>query len=74
MSRSYQKSNFHRVSSASSEKEDKQFANRKFRRIVKQKIHSDSDLPLVKETSNVWCFDKDGKVFDGSMTQSDRRK
>ncbi len=41
MSRSKKKTKIHGITTATSEKENKQDANRKFRRIVKQKLKSD---------------------------------
>ena len=53
---------------ASSEKKDKRIANRRERRRVRQIVNacslSEFDslvLPLKRELSNVWDFDKDGK-------------
>lgn len=45
-----------------SEKQDKRFANRKFRRYVKQVIFEEV-LPLLREVSNIWTFGKDGKQY-----------
>lgn len=75
MSRSEKKTKIRGITSAKSEKENKQDANRKYRRIVKQKVKSnESDLPEIKEVSNVWSFDKDGKRYDSEMTEKDLRK
>lgn len=58
---------------AFSEKEDKRRANRHLRSRIRQILHvtatgnHDPDnlsLPLLRELSNVWCFDKDGKVYN----------
>ncbi|WP_420571811.1 hypothetical protein [Kordia sp.] len=60
---------------ADSEKENKQEANRKLRRVVKQKIKSGKEeLPQLREISNVWGFDKDGKMYNPDMTEKDLRK
>lgn len=75
MSRSEKKTKIRGITGAKSEKENKQDANRKYRRIVKQKVKSnESDLPDIKEVSNVWSFDKDGKIYDSEMTEKDLRK
>jgi hypothetical protein len=75
MSRSKKKTKIHGYTTAESEKENKQQANRKYRRIIKQKIKStESELPKIKELSNVWSFDKDGKRYDSNMTDKDLRK
>ena len=75
MSKSEKKTKIRGITTAKSEKENKQDANRKYRRIVKQKIKSnESELPKVREISNVWSFDKDGKKYDSEMTDKDLRK
>jgi hypothetical protein len=75
MSRSEKKTKIRGITTAKSEKENKQEANRKYRRIVKQKVKSkESELPKIKEISNVWSFDKDGKIYDSEMTDKDLRK
>uniref|UniRef100_UPI00404A94AD hypothetical protein n=1 Tax=Flavobacterium sp. TaxID=239 RepID=UPI00404A94AD len=75
MSRSEKKTKIRGITTATSEKENKQDANRKYRRIIKQKVKSkESELPDLKEISNVWSFDKDGKIYDSEMTEKDLRK
>ena len=75
MSRSKKKTKIHGITTASSEKENKQDANRKLHRVVKQKVDSgETDLPDLREVSNVWCFDKDGKRYNAEMTEKDLRK
>ncbi len=75
MSRSEKKTKIRGITTAKSEKENKQDANRKYRRIVKQKVKSnESDIPEIRETSNVWSFDKDGKRYDSKMSDKDLRK
>jgi len=70
MSRSKKKTKIRGITTAKSEKENKQNANRKFRRIVKQKIITEkTELPKVREVSNVWSFDKDGKRYNSKMTE-----
>ncbi|TVZ08641.1 hypothetical protein JM80_1140 [Cellulophaga sp. RHA_52] len=75
MSKSEKKTKIRGITTAKSEKENKQDANRKYRRIVKQKVKSnESELPKVREISNVWSFDKDGKKYNSEMTDKDLRK
>ncbi len=75
MSRSKRKTKICGWTSASSEKEDKQLANRKLRRIVKEKLKSGKViLPKLREVSDVWCFDKDGKGYRADMDDKDLRK
>jgi len=75
MSRSKRKTKIRGITTAQSEKENKQEANRKFRRIVKQKVFlGKTELPRLRETSNVWGFDKDGKIYNHEMTEKELRK
>ncbi len=75
MSRSKKKTKIHGITTAKSEKDDKQKSNRKFRRIVKQKLKSEETvLPKIREVSNVWCFEKDGKKYNPKMTEKELRK
>jgi len=75
MSRSKKKTKIHGITTADSEKENKREANRKFRRIVKQKIKAPtSELPKLRQISNVWSFDKDGKRYNPEMTDKELRK
>ncbi|WKB82442.1 hypothetical protein [Cellulophaga omnivescoria] len=75
MSKSEKKTKIRGITTAKSEKENKQDANRKYRRIVKQKVKSnESELPKIREISNVWSFNKDGKKYDSEMTHKDLRK
>ena len=75
MSRSEKKNKIRGITTAKSEKENKQEANRKYRRIIKQKVKcNESELPEIREISNVWSFDKDGKIYDYEMSERDLRK
>ena len=75
MSRSRKKTKFQAITTAKSEKENKQEANRKLRRIVKQKVkQEESELPRLREISNIWAFDKDGKTYNAEMTEKELRK
>jgi hypothetical protein len=56
------------MTTAPSDKADKANANRRLRRIVKQRLKDDEfieeiALPQLREVSNVWDFAKDGKRF-----------
>lgn len=68
MSRSRRKTPIHGMTSASSEKKDKRLYNRRFRRVSKQALQVSPEqepLPHLREHSNPWSMDKDGKVrFD----------
>ena len=75
MSRSRRKTPKAGITTAETEKENKRQANRKFRRVMKVKVKKGADeLPLTKELSNVWSFDKDGKQFLRKPTKKDLRK
>jgi hypothetical protein len=75
MSRSRRKNKIHGITPAKSEKEDKQNANRKFRRVVRQKVKMNkTTLPKLRELSNVWSFSKDGKRYNPEITDQDLRK
>ncbi len=75
MSKSVQKTKIHGVTTAKSEKKDKQLANRRLRRIAKEKLKlGETELPILREVSDVWDFDKDGKIYNSDMTKKDMRK
>ncbi|NJB82812.1 hypothetical protein [Wenyingzhuangia aestuarii] len=75
MSRSYRKTKIQGNTVAKSEKEDKQKANRKFRRVVKEKVNQlENELPDRREVSNVWNFAKDGKRYISSINVKYMRK
>lgn len=62
MSRSYKKNPFTGNTTSESEKQDKQLANRRFRRNSKQKINMEKEPHLsIFEVSNICKFAKDGK-------------
>lgn len=49
-----------------SEKKDKRLANRRLRRQIKQKLYEwgeVAELPILREVSNVWSFQHDGKYY-----------
>ena len=75
MSRSRRKHPFCGWSYADSEKKDKQFANRAFRRRVKCALATGRVVPDRREVSKVYWFDKDGKQrFDPKTSEKGMRK
>lgn len=64
MSRSYKHTTISAITTAQSEKRDKQLANRHFRRISRHRVRIEAE-PLVhlNEISDVWDFQKDGKRY-----------
>ena len=78
MSRSRRKRPFRGFSTSETEKEDKRLANRKLRRKVRQALaveEAPETLPHVRETSNPWSMDKDGKFrFDPERHPGRMRK
>ena len=68
MSRSKKRTPVCGMTGAASERQDKRFYNRRYRRVCKQTIHTDPVrelLPQLREYSNIGAMDKDGKVrFD----------
>jgi hypothetical protein len=78
MSRSYRQTPIRGLTTAASEKRDKQLANQRLRRVMKQVLKDEPEaqvLPLKREVSNVWTMDKDGKRwFDASKSAEWMRK
>lgn len=66
MTRSRRKNPIRAWTCADSEKQDKQMASRKLRRIVRQLLHvGERLLPKKREVSNPYRWAKDGKqIFD----------
>lgn len=64
MSRSVKHTTISAITTAQSEKRDKQLANRRFRRISRHRVKIDAE-PLVhlNEISDPWDFQKDGKRY-----------
>ena len=64
MSRSFKHTTISGITTATSEKRDKQLANRRFRRISRHRVKIDAE-PLVhlNEISDIWDFQKDGKRY-----------
>lgn len=72
MGKSRKKSPFFANTGAESEKKDKRFANRKLRRAVDKELDKVKEnpelaeevaLPEMREVSDEWKFDKDGKRY-----------
>jgi hypothetical protein len=75
LSRSYRRTPIFGITTSRSEKQDKRFANRRLRRKVKScVVTGDEELPLLREVSNVWTFDKDGKAYWSHGRKKDMRK
>jgi hypothetical protein len=75
MSRSYIKNKITGYTKKETEKRDKTIANKRYRRLVKVRIAKRSEvLPLIREVSSVWTFDKDGKRYYAEMTKRQMRK
>jgi hypothetical protein len=78
MARSKRKTPIRGITTAESEKKDKQLAHRKYRRKMKtvfQQVPDAEILPHVRELSNPWSMSKDGKVrFDPKKYSKDMRK
>jgi hypothetical protein len=66
------------MTTARSEKKDKRLYNRRYRRVTKQILHNEPErelLPSLREYSNPWSMDKDGKHrFDPSRYPKLMRK
>lgn len=63
------------ITSAESEKDNKRAANRKLRRVTKVKIKKgEGELPTLKDISNTWAFDKDGKQYLKNPAAKELRK
>lgn len=64
MSRSRKKTSIAGITSSPSEKQDKRIYNRRYRRVCKQVLQSNIEielLPHLREYSNPWSMNKDGK-------------
>lgn len=72
MSRSYRKNSISGITTAKSEKKDKQVCNKKLRRKIKQIMETkeiDNWLfPIPNEVQNIWLMSKDGKAYFDSKT------
>lgn len=78
MSRSRRKTPITGITTSESEKQDKQFANRKDRRVngsILRATHDDTKIKIKREISNLWAMDKDGKYpFDPKESPELMRK
>jgi len=81
MSRSHKKTPICGHTTAETEKTDKRLANRRFRRTVRQQLgvvapgdDGDSVITDIREVSNIWSFDKDGKQYLDNPQPKDMRK
>lgn len=75
MSNSRKKTPKRGVTSSTTEKDNKRQANRKLRRIHRQQVQKgDTNFVLLREISNVWAFDKDGKIYLKNPTRKEIRK
>jgi hypothetical protein len=62
VSRSRKKVPIAAITTSTSEKEEKRDANRKLRRMTREKVKKgEEELPGIREVSDVWDFSKDGK-------------
>ncbi len=62
MSRSRKKNPIVTYTSCKSQKKSKRQCNKRFRRIVRHRIHEDTELPIyLKEVMDVWSMEGDGK-------------
>lgn len=75
MSRSKRKTKIHGITTAVTEKGNKRKANRKLRRIVKERLKlKKENLPKLRGISNVWDFDKDDKIYKKNIPAKLMRK
>ena len=76
MSRSIKKNPVVGHTCAESEKQDKRFANRRFRKRARDAIAAGKEPPAsIREVSEVWTFAKDGKHrLDAERFPQVRRK
>ena len=75
MSRSKRKTPVRGNTTAASEKQSKLVANRKLRRLTNKALKGEREtLPLLKEVSDRWNFEKDGKKYDPEFPEKDLRK
>jgi hypothetical protein len=78
MSRSRRKHPFRAITTSESEKQDKRAYNRRFRHAAELALKADptgESLPILREHSDPWSMDKDGKVrFDSKKYPKLMRK
>jgi len=67
MSRSRKYTPIGAITTATSEKRDKQLANRRLRAALRSAVALGADvLPEMRDVSDPWTFDKDGKTWRGA--------
>ena len=78
MTRSSRRTSIVGVTTCPSEKRDKQFANRACRHALRVALAHDATgdevLPTLRDVSNPWTMDKDGKQWIGGRWPSLLRK
>jgi hypothetical protein len=75
MARSFRHTPIFGITTSQSEKRDKRLANRRLRRAVRLQVQRGSEvLSLLREVSDVWCFDKDGRAYNSRASARDMRK
>lgn len=74
MSRSRKKTPIRGMTLADSEKQDKRLANRKIRRVNKIRVTGDQEPAHVRELSDPWGMDKDGRQYFGDEPAEDVKK
>ena len=75
MSRSRRKNPIRGNTTAESEKHSKLKANRKLRRLTKETLKNRKEvLPLLREVSDKWNFEKDGKKYVTNLSEKKLRK
>ncbi len=75
MARSYRHTPIFGITTRRSEKQDKRLANRRLRRLVRPALsRGDELLPLLREVSDLWSFDKDGRRYDPHAGVKEMRK
>ena len=78
MSRSRRKNLYRAITTAESEKQDKRAYHRRFRHAAEQALKADptgNSVPILREYSDPWGMDKDGKVrFDPVKYPKEMRK
>jgi hypothetical protein len=78
MSRSKRSAPIIGITTAESEKDDKRAANRALRRVTRQVIRAEGAehdvTPVLREVSDPWRMDKDGKRWWGHGPGAERAK
>lgn len=75
MSRSFRKTKIFGITTAETEKLDKRRWNRAFRKVCKNRILLEEELPVkIQEVTNLCDGAKDGKQYYHNATKKDMRK